>query len=228
MRPRLHIFYGGSFNPVHLGHLQMAQEVIQTFKPSRFVFVPCQLWPEKGAAQVSDAQRLQMLELAREQLCGAIQARNEVDISKVEIAIDCSELERGERSYTLLSLQHFATLFPRDYRAWMIGADAWASLSQWYQWQALTDYGSLIVVRRPHVEASISAEQARWAQPKQVKAESFNEALDSGAGKITFLETSELNISSTAIREQYKRVGRCPQWLPQSVQEYIEAQKLYR
>lgn len=214
----LRVFYGGSFNPVHRAHVQMACEVVEQVQPQYFSFVPCRLWPNKNGKAIQDWQRVRMLELALDDLVN----RHTVLLDQAKIGVDTSELELSQTSYTVNSMERFAQVFSGDHIAWMMGMDAWVSLTTWHRWQELTNYGSLLVVRRPDVENAIPDEQSDWAAAKITPVEQLS------PGAIAFVETSQVPISSSLVRDSIAREEPVVNWLAPPVAQFIKDHNLYR
>ena len=130
---------GGAFDPVHLGHLSLAEDVYRMFAMDEVWFVPTAQSPLKGHPAVLDAKgRLMLLEAALE--------------SYPFIKIDRSEIERGGVSYTIDSVRHFKAKFPDIDFHWIIGGDQGAQLAKWKDIQELGQLVQFIVVSRPGYE----------------------------------------------------------------------------
>jgi len=128
--------YGGSFDPVHLGHLLVAQAALEELALDRLFFVPAAQSPFKPHHQpAADASRLQLLRLA---LAG--QTRCEVDDQ---------EIRRGGISYTVDTLRGYAAAFPGAELFYLIGADNAAKLGDWHESAALAGLAEFVVVPRP-------------------------------------------------------------------------------
>jgi nicotinate-nucleotide adenylyltransferase len=128
--------YGGSFDPVHLGHLLVARAAIEELALDRLFFVPAAQSPFKPENQLApDALRLRLLRLA---LAG-----------QPECEIDDQEIRRSGTSYTIETLRHFARQFPGAELFCLIGADNAAKLNQWYEATELAGLAEFIAVPRP-------------------------------------------------------------------------------
>lgn len=131
--------FGGTFDPIHEGHLAVAREARRTFALDRVLFVPNNTPPHKrNGAQASYDDRLRMIELA---IAG-------------EAGLEASTLERDtERSYTIETLLKVrATLASDDRLFFLIGADAYAEVGTWYRWREVLLLTEFIVVTRPGFE----------------------------------------------------------------------------
>lgn len=138
--PRLGIL-GGSFDPVHLGHLLAAQDAWENAGLDRVVFMPAAQAPLRSAApQATAEQRLALLRAALE--------------GDDRFALSTLELERGGTSYTIDTVQAFRALHPAAELFWIIGADQAARLPLWHQIAALSQLVQFIVLARPGFPAS--------------------------------------------------------------------------
>jgi nicotinate-nucleotide adenylyltransferase len=191
---------GGSFNPIHIGHLVAAQEALVTFGMQRIVFVPTSKSPFKLSQELADNQhRLKMLELA-------IAANPDFYVSEFET-------RRPGLSYTIDTLKHFKRRFGKHSRILFItGADAVRELEGWDRVAEYHKYGEVVAATRP----------------KYVFDTKFiDRMMERYRLKITYLEIPALAISSTDIRERIKS-GRPVKYLvPEGVEAYIRKYGLY-
>jgi nicotinate-nucleotide adenylyltransferase len=128
--------YGGSFDPVHLGHLLVAQAAVEELGLEKLFFIPAAQSPFKPDAQPApDAVRLQLLRLA---LAG-----------KTNYEIDAQEMQRGGVSYTIETLRDYAKKFPGAELFYLIGADNAAKLNEWCAANELATLAEFVVVPRP-------------------------------------------------------------------------------
>jgi nicotinate-nucleotide adenylyltransferase len=206
--------YGGTFDPVHFGHLRTALEVKESLGLSELRYLPCRSPPHRGSPGASPQQRLLMLELALQD-AGA------------GFCIDTRELDREGPSYmveTLTSLREELTDQPI---CLILGLDAFAALPSWHRWRELFLLAHLAVMRRP------DSPEPAWAKElSQIMLERrVDAALDLSAsafGRIIFLEVTQLAISATVIRRLVAE-GKNPRYLlPDAVLAMIQSQGLYR
>jgi nicotinate-nucleotide adenylyltransferase len=127
---------GGTFDPIHHGHLRIALEISQQLKLDEVRFIPCQQPILKNNAQATAEQRLAMLRLAVQDQAGFI--------------IDERELKRATPSYTIDTLISLREEFKTAALYFIMGADSFNELPQWQRWQELTQYANLVVVTRPN------------------------------------------------------------------------------
>ena len=128
--------YGGSFDPVHLGHLLVAQAAVEELALDRIFFIPAALSPFKLSAQLAPGEaRLQYLRLA---LAG-----------RPEYEVDDQELRRGGTSFSIDTLRDYARRFPQAELFYLIGADNVAKLNEWREPAELARLAEFVVVPRP-------------------------------------------------------------------------------
>jgi len=209
--------FGGTFDPVHLGHLRAAVEVREAFKLDRLLLIPSAYPPHKRAGHVADAEdRLEMILLA-------IQGETSLEVSDVELA-------RPGLSYTIETLRHFQDRFgPESDIHFIVGDDAFSEITTWKSYQELFSAAHFIVMTRPgstlrsledFIHTQISADyQYDPASRRYTHPEWHN---------ISCLDITHLDISSTKIRECVKQ-GRSIRFLvPDSVESLIAKKGLYR
>lgn len=209
------LFLGGTFNPVHVGHLRLALECGVQLRPESFSFLPCRLPPHKTAPSVSAQQRLHMLNLAVAEL-------NEV-APWAQFQVDKSELEREGPSYTITTLETLRSLYPQNSLVWVIGMDSLANLDQWFCWRGLTEWANLLVINRPGWLRPESGPVAEWLENKVYPVTELGLK-----GRVAFMDTTALAISSTSIRHQLAAGISGHYLLADPVRQYIEQQGLYQ
>ena len=128
--------FGGTFDPVHEGHLKLAEDVGKSFKLDRVVFTPCFQSPFKGPTYALAAQRYDMLNIAIEE-----KGWDWAEVSKYEIC-------RPGPSYSWQTAEHFQELSPDTKWFWILGTDQWEQIEEWVEPDWLRDHLSFIVVTR--------------------------------------------------------------------------------
>lgn len=203
--------FGGTFNPVHFGHLRLALEVHQTLGLDQVRLVPCHRPAHRGEPEVSSEQRVEMLRLAL-QNCP-------------ELSLDERELKRDGPSYSLETLQSLrAELGSEVSLTWIMGSDSFAGLDSWHRWRELLDWGHILVISRPGCELPTEGPVAELLNRRRAEAEILAEQ---PFGAIVVQELRLLPISATEIRTQIGR-RQSPQFLlPESVWQFIQQQGLY-
>jgi len=215
--------FGGTFNPVHLGHLRAAVDVREGFDLDEIFLIPAALPPHKVSGELADsADRLRMLNLA-------LGADSDLKVSDVE-------LNRSGPSYTIDTVHHFKQTLPADTRLHLImGLDAFLEIDTWKSFRDLLTQIPLIVINRPDAGVRMSG-VAREVMDDYIGAKlatdySYSATrsayLARGQKPIYVFEVTALDISSTAIRRQISK-GRSINYLvPQKVAEYIRTKGMY-
>lgn len=203
---------GGTFDPIHAGHLRSAVELREVLALDELRFVPCHVPPHRNAPVASPAQRLRMLELAIADEPG--------------LSIDTRELQRDEPSYsinTLIALR--AELGASCALSLIVGMDAFAQLHTWQRWQEILDYAHIIVIARP---GSALPQHGAVADLLRAKRADGSVVKQRSCGNIVSVELTPLPISATVIRNLIQ-TARSPRYLlPDAVWNYIRAQHLYK
>ncbi|MBE0362511.1 nicotinate-nucleotide adenylyltransferase [Pseudoalteromonas ulvae UL12] len=203
--------FGGTFDPIHQGHLNIATHCIEQLPLSTLAFMPCAQPAHKTHSGVSAEQRLAMVKLAIAQ--------------QPKFTIDDRELKRKGPSYSLLSLQELRQEHPNDAIAFLIGMDSLNNLHKWYQWQEVVDLCHLIVCQRPGEALNPSPVIRDYIARNS--APDVHALKTKQAGLCYFLATSLTAISSSELREQLKTSPSLPEHLPTSVANYIKNQHIY-
>lgn len=211
MRTKVAIF-GGTFDPVHNGHLRLALELKQQLQLDQMRLLPCHRPPHRAVPAVTSAQRTALVHLAVAE-CPALQ-------------VDERELQREQASYTIDTLIELRSeLGEETSLLWVLGVDAFAGLNTWHRWRELLDYAHLVVVARPGYTLPEQGELADLLQARQSSPAVLD---DRSRGAIVLPSLSLLAISATAIRAQIAR-GESPQFLlPDAVWRSIASQQFYR
>ena len=205
--------FGGTFNPVHYGHLRSSLELVEKLGLAELRLMPCALPPHREAPACSAEHRSAMVELA---VAG-----------EPQLVGDARELRREGPSYSIDSLAELRTeLGERRGLCMVMGCDAALEIESWHRWTQLLDYAHIVVIARPGWHLPGSGTVAEWLS---AHALAHPGALaEQPAGGILLQELRPLDISSTEIRELLS-VGRSARYLlPEPVLEYIEAHGLYR
>ena len=209
---------GGTFDPVHYGHLRFASEVRDALVLSEVRLVPAGDPPHRGAPQASAADRIAMLDIAVREFPG--------------LGVDPREITRGGKSYTVRTLEEMRAERPRSPLLLLLGADAFRGLASWHQWRRLFEFAHLVVAPRPGavLEADLPAPVGReWRLRLTGDPSTLRSRL---AGSIYVQPISAQPISSTAIRAALMQAPDAgPELaglLPAAVLAYIQSRRLYR
>jgi nicotinate-nucleotide adenylyltransferase len=206
---------GGTFDPVHNGHLHLAEQAQRFFNLEKVVFIPAYRSPHKLALEpVSCEHRLAMLTLA-------LEGRPNFSMDKIEIS-------KNEVSYTIETLKELQSNH-LDWNMFLIlGADAFQAIDTWKQCSQLLDFCNILVGTRPGAELQVS-DSVRDKLTLSASATDVKvfKNLEKGTG-VTFFQISPLDISSKNIRQQIHRREEVKNLLPPSIDHYIMQHQLYR
>lgn len=182
--------FGGSFDPIHHGHLLVAQAALEALGLEELRFVPAQEQPFKVGRHAAPAEaRARMVALA---IAG-----------EPRFALERIELDRAGPSYTVDTLRALRNREPGREFALLVGADAARELPQWREADALPALARLVVLSRPGVEPPVLP----WPVER--------------------VPVPAIDISATAIRGRVARTQSVRYWVPESVAEFIKAERLY-
>jgi nicotinate-nucleotide adenylyltransferase len=213
--------YGGTFDPVHFGHLTVAKKTIELFDITRLLFVPARHAPHKLEREVtSSLHRHAMLVLATQ--------------DEPRMFVSTFELEDQTRRYTINTLEHFKHQFSDAELFFVMGADSWAEIETWREWNRLTEMANLIVVTRPGCEVELDQHNSaiqtldiRGWEPSRV-----SQAVNARTGPrvVYFSDVAMVDVSATKIREavrtnDFENLNRL---VPAAVADYIIKYELYR
>ncbi|MBD3815991.1 MAG: nicotinate-nucleotide adenylyltransferase [Halothiobacillus sp.] len=172
---------GGTFDPIHLGHLRLAEEVREALNLAVVHFVPSAVPPHRPQPALGPDERLALVRAAI--------------ADHPDFIPDGRELERAGFSYTVDTLKSFAAEFPERHLVLILGMDAFNGLLQWHRWQELFDWAHIAVASRPGAVAT--GEAAALLAERRLRPEQLARQR---AGGIVALEITRLDISATAIR----------------------------
>jgi nicotinate-nucleotide adenylyltransferase len=210
--------FGGTFDPIHLGHMRAAAEVRRRARLDRVLFIPSYLPPhKKPGAVASAADRFRMVELA-------CRWRKGFEASPVEV-------EAGEKSYSILTLRKIRALSPASRLFFILGVDAFLDIGTWREYHRVLEECFFIVMGRPGFEL----DRARDVLDGKLRDSIGPLVTGEGAAgplpprtRIFLLPIRALDISSTAIRERVRRGESLDGLVPGAVDAYIREHQLYR
>jgi nicotinate-nucleotide adenylyltransferase len=211
--------YGGTFDPVHSGHLEIGRQVSQFFAIDEFLFMPARLAPHKvGQEAASALDRYAMLALATQ--------------AEPRLSVSCFELDGPGQQYTVDTLAHFrescgelVDLF------FVMGADSWAEITTWREWQRLMTLANLIVVTRPGHQTFIEDFAGATSQIVDLRGANNPATVDTAeAPKIFITDTVMMDVSATAVRRAVRAQDEeeLARLVPSPVADYIRKYGLYR
>ncbi len=211
-------YFGGTFDPVHVGHLSVGRALVDLFSLDRFYFLPAFHAPHKpDRPPTSGFHRYAMLSLAT----------REDD----RLAVSTLELEKGESRYTIDTLPELHSLHPKARVFFVMGADSWTDIKTWRDWENVLLSSDHIVVTRPGYDVSFDhvtdAVRERIIDVRGAKKFAPEEA--DPTKRIYITDAVHFDASATEIRldasdGKIDRVGE----VPAEVAKYIEKYELYR
>lgn len=200
------------FDPVHCGHLRAMVELRDRLSLTELRVVPCAHPVHRRRAAASSEARVAMLKAALVDMTGC--------------RVDEREIRRGGPSYTVDTLLELRRELPRDSLCLLVGHDAFARLNTWHRWQELFDLAHIVVARRPGTEDDVPDPELRAAIVGRLTHD-VSALQARPAGFVFMSDTTELAISSTALRAE-AAAGRSLQWLvPPAVAKLIEMNRWY-
>lgn len=206
---------GGTFNPIHLAHLRIAEEAREASALDQVLFIPAADPPHKPlAGDVSFELRAAMVQLA-------IAANPAFGVSDIEA-------RRGGKSYTVDTLTALRIEQPDDQLYFIIGSDSFLELGLWHRYEAIFPLASLIVVERPEKEITEPLQQLPEAVRKQFVHESDNLLRHSSGTSIRFVVGTRLDISSSQLRERVARQQSIRYLVPPEIASFITQKGLYQ
>jgi nicotinate-nucleotide adenylyltransferase len=176
---------GGTFDPVHIGHTELAQEALQRLELDELYLMPCKLHPQNKLPSASPSQRLEMLELAL--------------TDYPQLAVDSRELQLDAVSYTAESLRDIRQTYGDNViLCFLLGVDAFASLTTWHQWERLLKLANLVVLER----AGYDSGEAVTSPVLQAMLADAVEYIVTVSGSVQRLQLTPFDLSSTQIRAE--------------------------
>ena len=207
--------FGGTFNPIHLGHLRGVQEIRETFGLQQVIFIPAAIPPHKATEEVIEARhRFEMVRLAT--------------ASNPFFSITDIELSRPEKSYSIDTIRYFREKHPDDF-FFILGKDAFVEIETWKEFQNLFSLCNFIVMTRPGFQKTSSASLLPEALVPVFRYDEVLKAwIHTSGHTLHFKEITVLDISSTKIRELIERGDSVKYLVPAEVEAYIQKNGLYR
>ena len=200
MGGRVIAILGGTFNPIHNGHLRLAKAAAATLRADRVLLIPDSTPPHKsGAALAPAADRLAMCELAA--------------AGDPLLQVSDMEIRRGGRSYTIDTLTELHQANPRDELWFACGTDMFVTLPRWYRYREILPLAGFCVYRR--------------AGDAAADVDAIADAVARSGGRVKFCDALTIDVSSTEIRGRIKEGRDISGLVPDSVREYIAVHELY-
>lgn len=202
---------GGTFDPIHFGHLRTALELHQALDLSEVRFIPCYQPVHRKIPIATPEQRLAMVTRAIE--------------GEKSLRIDDCEIKRKGPSYTIDTLTHLNKILPDTPLCLIMGIDALLSFSSWHRWEEILNLAHLVIAHRPQYQLPQTGIVADLLKQRlKTTSSALHESL---AGNIVLHPVTALEISATDIRKQIA-MGRSPRYLlPNNVYDYIQEHGVY-
>lgn len=208
--------FGGTFDPVHFGHLRLAEEAVGHLGLGGVRWIPAGQPPHRGRPQVTAAQRLAMVLRST--------------AGNARFSVDASEVEAAAPSYTVTTLERLrGELGPAQPLVLLVGADAFAGLPTWHRWRDIFSLAHVAVSHRPgfpvaagSLPPALAGEFAarRLTDPAGLRL--------AAAGAIVTFTMTQLAISATQLRALFANGKSARYLLPDSVLDYINLNQLYK
>ncbi|HSI28274.1 MAG: nicotinate-nucleotide adenylyltransferase [Methylophilus sp.] len=206
--------FGGTFNPIHNGHLVLAKTALDTLHCSQIRFIPAAIPPHKAIPAVTAQHRANMVQLAI--------------ADHTEFILDTCELDRQGPSYTTETLHLLRHRLPDKALCLIMGQDSYLKLPSWHRWLELLDYCHLLIVHRADVEHTLQLHAAHENRLVDI-TDAPREFAEQAHGLISYLPVTPPDISSTRIREALGQadIASVP-GIPEKVLQYIKSNHLYQ
>ncbi|NNF66071.1 MAG: nicotinate-nucleotide adenylyltransferase [Gammaproteobacteria bacterium] len=204
--------FGGTFDPIHYGHLRTAHELHHALRLTEVRFLPCGLPPHREPAIASGECRLAMVRAATSR--------------EPAFIVDDRELRRDGPSYSVDTLLALRAEYPHRSLCLMVGMDAYLGLPKWYQWRQLLQLAHLVVAHRPGWVAPDSGPLGELLADRGTR--DVGDLHSARAGRIFIHAVTQLEISSSALREMVRQ-GDDPRYLvPDAVRKIIVESNCYK
>lgn len=203
---------GGTFDPIHLGHVHLAKEIYRHLPLQEIRFLPCNQPVHRNQPRANAADRLAMIKLAIANQPG--------------LTIDNREIQRGGKSYMFDTLTSIRNEIGNTPLCLIMATDAFAGFTAWHRWQEIPNLAHLIIANRPEQPPINDAQLLELLKKHQISDAKLLE--QNSAGSILLLNIEELPISATEIREQLATGKQTKQLLAPAVWNYIQQHHLYQ
>ena len=203
--------FGGTFDPIHNGHLRIALEALEELSLSAVHFIPCGQSPLRSEPTAANDMRLRMVKAAVEE--------------EERFIVDTREMKRGGPSYTFDTLVGLRDEYKESSMCLLLGMDAFLSLPRWHRWKELIDLAHIVIAHRSGWKAP--TEGLLGAFVGEHLAESSQDIVTKREGSLFVLPVTQLEISATKLRSSI-RLGLDPKYLvPESVRAIIKETECY-
>lgn len=204
--------FGGTFDPIHFGHLRPALELRERLQLEEIRFVPCRQPPHRDVPSATPDQRLRMVRAAIAGIAG--------------FAVDERELQRPGPSYMVDTLESLRRDLPEAVMCLLLGMDALLGFARWHRWQRILELAHLVVAHRPGWGLPEDGDSAGWVGSRLSR--DVADLRRRPAGSVVLQPVTQLEISATAVRETIASGGSPKFLVPDAVCNVIVEQELYR
>lgn len=202
---------GGTFDPVHNGHLHVARSLLKELPFDEIRLLPCYKPVHRPEPKASPEDRLAMLKLACKNL--------------EKITVDEHEIKRAGNSYMIDTLRELTHENPEHHFCLILGKDAFDGFHLWHQWGNILNYCHLVIVTRPHTSNEYPDVLKSFIQ--QHSTPDISDFINTPSGKIFFCSIPPLDISATQLRSQLAQKIYDTTIIPTAISNYIQTHKLY-
>lgn len=190
--------FGGTFDPIHLGHIALAERVLEDFSLDKIIFIPSGNPPHKTENNITDKMhRFNMVKLAS--------CNDSFSVSDYEI-------KKEGPNYSYITISHFKEQYPNDEIFFIVGGDSFRDFPIWKNFKTLISLCTFIVVPRPEVDPLSYFEKFKDKQKPE---------------NVLFLKDFSFKVSSTEIRNDLLKGQDVSDFVPKEVYQYIKTNKLY-
>lgn len=203
--------FGGTFDPVHRGHLALAETASEKIGLQQVIFIPLGVPPHRSQPQASAELRVSMLHKALEPYAS--------------FELNTLEVEKTSPSWTVETLEHFSRSMPTETLCLLLGSDAFKPINTWYQWQTLIEYCHIAVVSRKGDQLALEDEVADFLAENRVDAIVDKPA--QSRGSLLWIEADLPEISSTQVRQRAVSGQSLNKYVPRSVAAVIKQNGIY-
>lgn len=221
IKPKLLGILGGTFDPIHKGHVLPALEAAKTIGIDKIALLPLNVAVHRPQPLASALHRLAM--------CNLVAAKYPI------FYVDDSEIKRGGNSYTVDSLEIMREKMPQQAICWMMGLDSFYSFNSWNGWQRILELANLIVIERPDISEQAKCEQNLHNQslPQELQAYIKKNLYHKNGsyalfGRIVMVSVKPRHVSATETRLKLATGAQCTGELTKNVREYIAKHQLYK
>ena len=206
--------YGGTFDPVHYGHLRPAIDVYSELCLSEVFLIPAGVPAHRSVPVANSEQRYQMLLLATENISA--------------LKVDDREIKRDGPSYMIDTIKSLQADFEDEKFCLIVGMDAFINFEAWREWQTITKLVNIVITCRPNFDLDSIPESKLKNYIRDAELQDKEKFLAGPAGHCYFCAVTQLDISATRIRSLVKQGGELNFLLPDTVTNYLQQNRIYQ